>query len=281
MKCIQNPRRAGPDRRRYSAAPHQGAMPARVKAAEDGSTNPRRIRTSRSGGRSAGATRGGRRGQGRRRGRYRPGSASRAPLRPLLPADALPQPLLLERLPDLAAALECPASPNVWAGIHASLPAGASASSGRGPAAPGRRLRATLVGVAAFLATGLYMDRFHGHLRGYDDAVRMLFRSTHVYLLLSAVVNVVFGLHLRPAESRPRRALQALGSAALLAGPPFVPGRVLHRALSVRPGAAVVADRNLSRAGRRRPAPVRGRTVEPFNRRRPRVGRAGAADRSV
>lgn len=82
-------------------------------------------------------------------------------------------------------------------------------------------MRATLVGVAAFLATGLYMDRFHGHLRGYDDAVRMLFRSTHVYLLLSAVVNVVFGLHLRPAESRPRRALQALGSAALLAGPPL------------------------------------------------------------
>lgn len=78
-----------------------------------------------------------------------------------------------------------------------------------------------LAGVAAFLGTGLYMDRVHGHLHGYDDTVRMLYRSTHIYLLLSASINVMTGLYLRPAESTSRRLLQGLGSVALLVGPPL------------------------------------------------------------
>lgn len=82
-------------------------------------------------------------------------------------------------------------------------------------------LIAGLGGIAAFLVTGLYMDRVHGHLRGYDDTVRMLYRSTHIYVLLSAVINTMLGLYLRPAESRWRRVLQLLGSVALLAGPPM------------------------------------------------------------
>ncbi len=79
-----------------------------------------------------------------------------------------------------------------------------------------------LAGVAAFLGTGLYMDRVHGHLRGYDDTVRMLYRSTHIYLLLSASINVMTGLYLRPAESTARRLLQGLGSVALVVGPPIL-----------------------------------------------------------
>lgn len=78
-----------------------------------------------------------------------------------------------------------------------------------------------LAGIAAFLATGLYMDRVHGHLRGYDDTVRMLYRSTHVYLLLAGAINVMTGLYLQPAGAEWRRGLQALGSATLLAGPPL------------------------------------------------------------
>ncbi len=82
-----------------------------------------------------------------------------------------------------------------------------------------------IAGIGAFLLTGLYMDRAHGHLRGYDDTVRMLYRSTHIYVLLSAVTNTMLGLYLQQAESLWRRSLQRLGSAALLAGPPlFVAG---------------------------------------------------------
>lgn len=78
-----------------------------------------------------------------------------------------------------------------------------------------------LLGIVAFLGTGLYMDRVHGHLRGYDDTLRMLYRSTHIYLLLAAVVNTMTGLYLQAAASPLRRAWQVLGSAALLAGPPL------------------------------------------------------------
>lgn len=78
-----------------------------------------------------------------------------------------------------------------------------------------------LAGIAAFLATGLYMDRVRGHLRGYDDTVRMLYRSTHIYVLLAAVVNVALGLYWQQAASSWRRLLQRLGSVALLAGPPL------------------------------------------------------------
>jgi hypothetical protein len=71
----------------------------------------------------------------------------------------------------------------------------------------------------AFLATGVYMDRVHDHLRGHDDAQRLLFRSTHIYLLLAAVVNTLLGLYLVPSAAGWRRGFQALGSAALMATP--------------------------------------------------------------
>lgn len=76
-----------------------------------------------------------------------------------------------------------------------------------------------LAGIITFLATGLYMDRYHEHLRGYDDTVRMLFRSSHIYLLLAALTNTALGLYLRQAGTFWRRSLQLLGSAALLAAP--------------------------------------------------------------
>lgn len=86
-----------------------------------------------------------------------------------------------------------------------------------------RRLHLILgiLGIIAFLATGQYMDRFHDHLRGSDDTTRMLFRSTHIYILLASVTNAMTGLYLRPTYSRWRRALQLVGSLALLAGPPL------------------------------------------------------------
>jgi hypothetical protein len=65
------------------------------------------------------------------------------------------------------------------------------------------------------------MDRWHDHLRGYDNTLRMLYRSTHIYLLLASVTSVMAGLYLQPATSSVRRALQAIGSLALVAGPPL------------------------------------------------------------
>jgi hypothetical protein len=78
-----------------------------------------------------------------------------------------------------------------------------------------------ILGIVAFLATGQYMDRVHDHLRGYDDTTRMLYRSTHIYILLASAINAMTGLYLRPADARWRPVLQAIGSYALLAGPPL------------------------------------------------------------
>ncbi|MFO0946910.1 MAG: hypothetical protein U1D30_13355 [Planctomycetota bacterium] len=78
-----------------------------------------------------------------------------------------------------------------------------------------------IFGIVAFLATGQYMDRYHGHLRGYDDGTRMLFRSAHIYLLLAAIINTMTGIYIRQARLSWRRLCQVIGSAALLAGPPL------------------------------------------------------------
>ena len=79
-----------------------------------------------------------------------------------------------------------------------------------------------LVGVAAvivFLGTGAYMHFRYDHLRGMSDATRLLFRSTHVYLLFTGLLNIALGLGLDRAPGRWARWLQGTGSALVLAGP--------------------------------------------------------------
>ncbi len=75
------------------------------------------------------------------------------------------------------------------------------------------------VGVVAFLLTGQYMDRAHDHLRGMDPTTRMLFRSTHIYLLLASLVNLALGLYLSPTTSSWRTWLRHAGSVLVLTGP--------------------------------------------------------------
>jgi hypothetical protein len=84
-----------------------------------------------------------------------------------------------------------------------------------------RRLHLTvgLIAVLAFLASGQFMDRVHDHLRGLDDTTRLLFRSTHIYLLFAALLNVALGLYLVAAPRGWRRWLQAVGSMLILVAP--------------------------------------------------------------
>jgi hypothetical protein len=51
-----------------------------------------------------------------------------------------------------------------------------------------------------------------------DDARRLLFRSTHIYLLFGSLVNLALGLYLRPALGW-RRWVRPVGSALVLATP--------------------------------------------------------------
>jgi hypothetical protein len=52
------------------------------------------------------------------------------------------------------------------------------------------------------------------------DARRLLFRSTHIYLLLTAMLNLALGMNLRQATGRGRW-LQRLGSIIVLVTPVF------------------------------------------------------------
>jgi hypothetical protein len=76
-----------------------------------------------------------------------------------------------------------------------------------------------LGGVVAFLLTGQYMDLAHNHLAGMDPTPRLLFRSTHIYLLLASLVNLALGLYLTPATGAWRTWLRHTGSVLVLMGP--------------------------------------------------------------
>ncbi|MFN2315179.1 MAG: hypothetical protein ABR551_13445 [Gemmatimonadales bacterium] len=79
-----------------------------------------------------------------------------------------------------------------------------------------------MVGLAAllvFVGTGAWMHFKYDHLRGMTDATRLLFRSTHIYLLFAALLNLAIGAHHRRAVMRGARLLQGVGSVLLLATP--------------------------------------------------------------
>ncbi len=79
-----------------------------------------------------------------------------------------------------------------------------------------------MVGLAAllvFVGTGTWMHFRYDHLRGMTDATRLLFRSTHIYLLFAALLNLAIGAHHRRAVMRGARLLQGVGSVLLLATP--------------------------------------------------------------
>jgi hypothetical protein len=79
-----------------------------------------------------------------------------------------------------------------------------------------------LVFLAGFLASGQYMDLGYNHLRGLDDGTRLLFRSTHIYLLFAALLNLALGLYLREGTAGWRGRLRLLGSLFILTAPPLL-----------------------------------------------------------
>jgi len=97
-----------------------------------------------------------------------------------------------------------------------------AARSGGAPRLRVVHLTIGLVFLGVFLLTGQYMDRYLGHLHGMADTQRMLYRSTHIYLLWSALLNLALGLYLRPSTGRLRGMAQWLGSIMVLIGPPLL-----------------------------------------------------------
>ena len=75
-----------------------------------------------------------------------------------------------------------------------------------------------LLFTTVFLATGMYMRARFPVAFTDDPTMRMLFRSAHVYILLSALPHYLLGVYLVLRGGR-RRKLQWASSALLLASP--------------------------------------------------------------
>ena len=66
--------------------------------------------------------------------------------------------------------------------------------------------------VIVFVLTGQYMDRYLQHLEYTPDLQRMLYRSRHIYILLSGLLNLGIGTYFDYGPRRWRRVLQVIGS---------------------------------------------------------------------
>src|SRR5216110_1476821 len=73
-----------------------------------------------------------------------------------------------------------------------------------------------LIAFVVFLATGQYMDRYLAHLHGMAVGPRLLYRTRHIFILLSALVHLSLGAYVQPRGDIAGRAVQWTGSVMLL-----------------------------------------------------------------
>ena len=76
-----------------------------------------------------------------------------------------------------------------------------------------------LIVLVVFLLTGQYMDRFHEHLRYTPDGPRMLYRTRHIFILMSGLLHLGIGSYFSYRAPTWRRVLQILGSALITIAP--------------------------------------------------------------
>ena len=77
-------------------------------------------------------------------------------------------------------------------------------------------------GLIAFVLTGQYMRWVHNGLQGMPDGPRLFLRSSHIFLLLASLLNVVLGCYLVRLRRGWLRHAQSLASLAIVMGPPLL-----------------------------------------------------------
>lgn len=75
------------------------------------------------------------------------------------------------------------------------------------------------LGLVAFVLTGQYMHWVHDHLRGMPDGPRLFYRSVHIYLLWSALLNLALAGSAAVPRALPWATLRVLASLAVALGP--------------------------------------------------------------
>ncbi len=76
-----------------------------------------------------------------------------------------------------------------------------------------------LLVVAAFLFTGQYMDKHYQHMVGMPDAPRLLYRTRHIFILLSGLLNLAMSAYFTDRLQPEGRILQLLGSVLIIIAP--------------------------------------------------------------
>jgi len=70
-----------------------------------------------------------------------------------------------------------------------------------------------------FALTGVFMRVTFPAAYGGDAGVRMMYRASHLYILLAALMNLLVGLYLPAEAAAGRGRLRAVGSFFLIAAP--------------------------------------------------------------
>lgn len=81
-----------------------------------------------------------------------------------------------------------------------------------------RRLHATagILCFIVFVLSGQYMDIALNHLDGMPDGPRLMYRSAHIYMLFTGLLNLVLGTYLTAKTGPQARVLQTAGSVIML-----------------------------------------------------------------
>ena len=79
-----------------------------------------------------------------------------------------------------------------------------------------------LLGLVAFVLTGQYMGMFLGGLADMPDGPRLLYRTSHLYLMWSSLVNLLAGFYFVAATGKGARVTQLLACTLILLGPPLI-----------------------------------------------------------
>jgi hypothetical protein len=76
--------------------------------------------------------------------------------------------------------------------------------------------------IAVFLVTGVVLRRNHLNLLALDSGLRLLFRSRHVYLLFSGLLNLAIGLRFALPPAARGAVVALVGSILILTSPFFL-----------------------------------------------------------
>ena len=73
-----------------------------------------------------------------------------------------------------------------------------------------------------FALTGQYMNSILPPFSGELDAQRMIYRASHIYILMASLINLLVGIYYQPFEHKLHKILQHLGSSFLLIAQPVL-----------------------------------------------------------